>query len=154
MSFGGCICTHMGRGLRVDQEELQVEELKFLGHVDSRWSSLLPALEWVQCQRPYLRKYFLEFLPNHKKRSTGRERFKRINLVLSKEEQVLKVEMDFLQSVKPVLDQYLTILQNQWPMIHVLYTSIKTLLETLLGRFVRPGLVQNKSAQEHFFGRE
>ena len=50
--------------LKKIQDEENMENLKFLRHVDSRWLSLVPALERVHEQLPAVKKYFLQYIPN------------------------------------------------------------------------------------------
>ena len=108
----------------------------FLRHVDSRWLTLLPAVQRIHKQLPLLKKYFKEFLPKNDKRIQKNVSFKRIHEILSEELQ-LEVELCFLEDVKPVFDKYLTVLQTEGPLIHVQYPSLLELMKTFLGRFMR-----------------
>ena len=110
---------------------MSLENLKFLRHCDSRWLSLLPAVERIHKQLPALKKYFLEFIPAKEKRSTNIQKFKSIHETLKKEGMIL-VEMRFLESVKPLFDVFLTAFQTEGPMIHVLFPSLIDMLQRLM----------------------
>ena len=127
---------------------MSLENLKFLRHCDSRWLSLLPAVERLHKQLPALKKYFLEFIPAKEKRSTNIQKFKSIHETLKKEEGMILVKMCFLESVKPLFDVFLTAFQTEGPMIHVLYPSLVDMLQRLMSRFIKEELLQAKNGSE------
>ena len=59
------------------QQKLDLDEVVFLRHVESRWLSLLPAVERVKDQFPVLLEYFKK-LPEADKKIKGNERYRRI----------------------------------------------------------------------------
>ncbi|MEW8547687.1 MAG: hypothetical protein AB2693_29620 [Candidatus Thiodiazotropha sp.] len=134
--------------LKKIQKDENMENLKFLRHVDSRWLSLVPALHRIHEQLPAVKKYFLQYIPNHEKRSTNLKKFKDIHEALKRDESIIKVEMEFLQSVKPLFDSFLTVFQAEGPMVHVLYASLVDMLKILMNRFVKQDLIRGKSGPE------
>ena len=80
--------------LKQIQDDENMENLKFL-HVDSRWLTLVPALQRINGQLPTIKRYFLEYIPNHEKRSTNLKKFKDIHESLKRDESIIKVEMAF-----------------------------------------------------------
>ena len=95
--------------LKQIQDDENMENLKFLRHIDSRWLTLVPALQRLNEQLPAVKRYFLEYIPNHEKRSTNLKKSKDIHESLKRDESIIKVEMAFLQSVKPLFDSFLTV---------------------------------------------
>lgn len=58
------------------------------------------------------------------------------------------VAIKFLIGIAPVFDHYLTIFQSQGPLVHCMYSEMKDLLSTILGRFLKPSLVQGVLAKD------
>ena len=125
----------------------ETDTKKFLRHVDSRWLTLLPAVQRIHKQLPLLKKYSKEFLPKNDKRIQTNIRFKWIHKILHEELQDLEVELCFLEDVKPVFDKYLTVLQTEGPLIHVLYPSLLQLMKTFLGRFMKQDQIPNTGSR-------
>ena len=53
------------------------------------------------------------------------------NALESKE---VEVEIEFLLSIKPIFDEFLTRFQKEEPMIHLLHSNCEKLLKTAMGR--------------------
>ena len=130
------------------QDDENLENLKFLRHVDSRWLSLLPAVERIHGQMSALKKYFTVFIPKHEKRSQQLKKFKDIHESLTKNEGIILVEMAFLESVKPLFDGFLTAFLVEGPLIHMLCPSLVNMLRQIMYRFIKPELVQGKNGTE------
>ena len=64
------------------QQKLDLDEVVFLRHVESRWLSLLPAVERVKAQFPALLEYFKK-LPESDKKIKTNERYKKIMTFLT-----------------------------------------------------------------------
>ena len=58
------------------------------------------------------------------------------------------VQLCFLESVKPVFDQFLHVFQVEGPLIHVLYPSMLLLLKKMMSRFLKQRAIQKKSVDE------
>ena len=56
--------------------------------------------------------------------------------------------MEFLKSVKPLFDSFLTVFQTKGPMVHVLYASLVDVLKILMNRFVKQDLIRGKSGAD------
>ena len=115
-------------------KKLDLDEVVFLRHVESRSLSLLPAVERVKAQFPGLLSYF-KGLPETDKKIKINERYKKIMTFLTSPETV--VQMCFLESLKPVCDQFLQIFQAEGPLIHVLHQAMLHLLKQVMFRFLR-----------------
>ena len=88
------------------QQELGLDEVVFLQHVESRWLSLLPAVERVKEQFPALLEYFSK-LPEVDKKIKANDKYKRIISILTSAEII--VQLYFLQDVKPAFDRFLEV---------------------------------------------
>ena len=86
------------------QQKLDLDEVVFLRHVESRWLSLLPAAERVKDQFPAPLEYFKR-LPEADRKIRGNERYRRIMSFLTSPETM--VQLYFLEFLKPVFDQFL-----------------------------------------------
>ena len=102
--------------------------------MESRWLSLLPAVERVKGHFPALLEYFKK-LPETDKKIKTNERYKKIMTFLTSPETV--VQMCFLESLKPVFDQFLKIFQAEGPLIHVLHQAMLHLLKQLMFRILK-----------------
>ena len=71
--------------LKQIQDDENMENLKFFRHVDSRWLTLAPALQRINEQLPAVKQYFLEYIPNHEKRSTNPKKIKDIHESLKRD---------------------------------------------------------------------
>ena len=80
----------------------------------------------VKAQFPALLEYFKK-LPETDKKIKTKERFKKIMTFLTSPETV--VQMCFLESLKPVFDQFLQIFQAEGLLIHVLHQAMLHLLK-------------------------
>ena len=96
-------------------------------------------------QLPAVKRYLIEYIPNHEKRSTNLKKFKDIHESIKRDESITEVEMAFFQSVKLLFDSFLTVFQAKGPMVHLLYISLVDVLKLQINRFVKPELVSGKS---------
>ena len=73
------------------QEDTEVDDSLFIWLVQTRWCSLIPALERIQKKRPVLKKYLLDFLPKDAKENRTKkflqknERYQKICLQIQQE---------------------------------------------------------------------
>ena len=113
--------------------------------MQSRWLSLLPAIERVRKQYPALKEYFKK-LPDSDKNITKNARYKRIMSMLTSSETM--VQLCFLESVKPIFDTFLESFQAEGPLIHILHPCMVLLLKQMMSRFLKPKAIQKKSVAE------
>ena len=123
------------------QQKLDMDEVVFLRHVESRWLSQLPAAERVKDQFPSLLEYFKQ-LPEADKKIKENERYRMIMSFLTSPETM--VQLYFLESFKPVFDQFLQLFQTEGPLIHILLQ----LLKQVMFRFLKQSVVQGKTVHE------
>ena len=56
--------------------------------------------------------------------------------------------MEFLISVKPIFDEFLTKFQKEEPMIHLLYQNCKKLLKLTIGRLMKNKVYKDKRGED------
>ena len=127
------------------QQKLNLDEFVFLQHVQSRWLSLIPAIERVRKQFPAFKEY-LRKLPDSDKNIAKNARYKRIMTLLTSPETM--VQLCFLESVKPIFDKFLESFQVEGPLIHNLYPCMVLLLKQMMSRFLKPKVLQKKTVAE------
>ena len=130
---------------RAIQQKLDLEEIVFLRHVESRWLSLLPAVERVKSQLPALLEYFKK-LPDTDKKIKSNARYKKIMVILTAPETI--VQLCFLKSIKPVFDRFLQMFQTEGPLIHILHQAILDLLKQVMSRFLKQSVVKERLVNE------
>ena len=127
----------------VIQQKLDLDEIVFLRCVESRWLSLLPAVE--KSQLPALLEYFKK-LPDTDKKINSNERYKKIMVILTAPEMI--VQLCFLKSIKPVFNRFLQMFQTEGPLIHVLHQAMLDLLKQVMLRFLKQSVVKGRSVNE------
>ena len=135
---------NLSNDLNIDEEAL------FLRHVDSRWLTLAPALERVLKRWEDAKEYFLQYIPSkkeYKKTLSNNKRYQRIQSALKSENRML-IQIKFLVGVAPLLTKYLKVFQDEGPLVHVLFIEMKSLLVTLMKRFLKADVVNGKKAME------
>ena len=119
------------------QQKLNLDEFVFLWHVQSRWLSLIPAIERVRKQFPALKEYFRK-LPDSDKNIAKNARYKRIMTLLTSPETM----------VKPIFGKFLESFQVGGPLIHNLYPCMVLLLKQMMSQFLKPKIIQKKTVVE------
>ena len=112
----------------------------FYRHVETRWLTLVPALEKVLERWEVSKEYFLEYLPKQKgfeKGTTNNKRYKRIS-TLFKRENVILVQIAFLTDAVIPFQKFLTTFQFEGSLIHILFKELKSLLKSIMLRFIDP----------------
>ena len=125
-------------------------ESLFYRHVETRWLTLVPALEKVEQRWLSAKKYFLEYLPSTKdfsKSTASNKRYSRIVSIFQKENTIL-IQLAFVIDVSSPYTSFLTEFQSAGPKIHVLYQSMKQLVSTLMLRFLKPELVNGLNGKD------
>lgn len=109
-----------------------------LRHVTSRWLSLRKACLRLLEQWSNLQEYFLNFLPtqkNFKREIENTSRYQRISTTLK--DPLSQVQICFLAFAANDFEAYLVKLQRDEPMIHTVYMSMTTLLQTIMSKFMK-----------------
>ena len=126
------------------------DEALFYRHVETRWLTLVPALEKVEERWDDAKKYFIEYLPSTKdfqKCTKSNKRY--IKIVESlKKEKFLLIQIAFVVDVSSCFTSFLTVFQSEGPKIHVLYQAMKLLVKTLMLRFLKPEFVNGINGKE------
>ena len=99
----------------------------------------------VRNQFPALLDYFKK-LPDSDKNIAKNDRCKQIMTLLITSETM--AQLCFLESVKPVFDQFLHVFQAEGPLIHDLYPSMLLPLNKMMFRFLKQRAIQKKSVDE------
>ena len=117
------------------EQSLGLEKLVLQHHVQSRWLSLVPALQHLLHIKDALKKLLLEELPKQDKKIKENEKYLDVKKGLESKE--VAVEIKFLIAVKPLFDEFITKFQKEEPMIHLLYPNCEKLLKGVMGRLLK-----------------
>ncbi len=92
-----------------------------------------------------LHEYFLMFLPgNQQLQIQNNERYERIKLTLTS--YVIKIRLQFVLFLcETIFDRFLTLFQQEAPLIHILYSELSSLYRLILLQFVVHDYVGDKS---------
>jgi hypothetical protein len=118
------------------QEALGLDENMAIRHLPSRWLTLVPALERIIKMKGSLVGVFKELLKTDKDVAQDKESKVQVMLI-SLQSRKLELQMEFLVSVKPLFDEFLTRFQMEEPMIHKLYPACAKLLKVAMSRMLR-----------------
>ena len=130
-------------------EEMGESSPLFKRHVESRWLTLIPALEKVEEHWAATKSCFIDFLPKQEEFKTytfKNERYNRICQKLHNEKKML-VEMAFLINSSSPYDKLLLWFQTEGPLIHVMFNEFKKLLVTVMKRFIKSEVIEGKSGK-------
>ena len=64
------------------------------------------------------------------------------------ESKEVEVQMEFLISIKPIFDEFLTKFQKEEPMIHLQYPNCEKLLKVTLGRLTKNKVYKDKKGEQ------
>ena len=131
------------------QDVTDVAAWCMLRFVSSRWLSMKPALLRILDQWENLKAYFLDYLPSQKEfRRTvqSTERYKRICIVLR--DPLSQAYFAFVTFVCQYFESFLLKFQKREPMIHVLHTSMTTVLLELMQKFVKEEMLVGSEKTE------
>ena len=101
----------------------------------------MPAVEKVKAVSNFATK--LQEVPEPDKKIKTNERYKKIMTFLTSPEAV--VQICFLESLKPVFDQFFQIFQAEGTLIHVLHQAMLHLLKQVMFRFLKQNEIQGKT---------
>ena len=127
--------------------ELGIPAHAFLKHPDSQWLPIKPALERIIEQWPGLIQHFLTDLPAKQKSISSNILYKKIVKKL-KEHQFLPL-IHFPISIASIFLKYLLIFPKDEPLIHILHKECGSLLQQLMGRFLKADAFSGKSGNEY-----
>lgn len=125
--------------------ELDLNEVVLLRHVPTRWLTLQPAVVRVLSQWPAIIRYFKE-LSSADKSVEKNEQYKSIKNLLDNPNTF--VQLQFVADIAPLFSSFLSLFQNEGPMIHVLHSSLCELTTKLLLRFMKTDVVGAKSGKD------
>ena len=91
-------------------------------------------------------KLFVDELPKNDKNITHNDKYLIIRCALESKE--VEVQMEFLMSIKPIFDEFLTKFQKEEPMIHLLYPNCEKLLKLIIGRVMRNSVYKDKHGKD------
>ena len=96
------------------------------------------------------KEYFLQYLPKQKSLEKGaadNERYKGIS-TLFKRENIILVQIAFLIDAVIPFQKFLTTFQFEGPLIHILLKEHKSLLKSIMLRFIDPKILEGKSGAD------
>ena len=114
-------------------------------HVPSRWLTLQPAIERVLQQWSALTSYFKK-LPQSDKTVEKNDKYKVIRKLLDNPGTLL--QLNFLAAVSPLFTSFLTLFQQEGPLVHLLHGALCDLYRLLLMRFIRSDCASNKTCKQ------
>ena len=142
--------TSMVTGRKALSDELRdIAAKMMLPHSSTRWVTIKKSCLRLLDQWPNLCEYFLRFLPTQKgfkSQIAETERYKRIVKVLEK--QIYKAYFCFIAFTAEEFQAFLTEFQNAEPKVCHLYSSMGSLLYTLLSRFVLTKLLHDEQSNK------
>lgn len=127
------------------QDLLEIEHNEFKRYVNSRWLSLVPVVQRVLQQYEALKHYFLELLP--KKKDANIDGYYAKKILQTLRDPMTPVRLHFLMSVGNLYSKFVTLMQSDRPLIHVLYDELTELIRGLMGRFVKASKVDKMSGR-------
>ena len=130
------------------QVELELPEHSFQQHTEVHWLSLGPAIKRILEQWDAIEHFVME-LGKDSARSPKSAHYKRVYMILgTKEKDVTRVTLEFLNDIIPVFEKFLLLFQNSSPVIHVVYDSFCDILLKLMRRFLKPQATEKKYGAE------
>lgn len=122
------------------QQHLGLDEKMAMRHLPSRWLTLVPALERTIEMKASL----VAVLKDLVKTDKNLEKDSKVQVILkSLQSRRLEAQMEFLVSVKPLFDEFLTRFQKEEPMIHKLYPGCEKLLKVAMSRMLKSEVYQS-----------
>lgn len=115
--------------------------------VITRWIEVGPVVERVIEQWSLLSEYFLVYLPQVDKKIVVNDRWKRIKSHLEHKQTLVRFHF-ILYVYKSTFSKPLTWLQQQKPLVHLLFEECTDLFRNVLLSFIRDDLVTNKSTKQ------
>ncbi|CAF3425785.1 unnamed protein product [Rotaria sp. Silwood2] len=111
--------------------------------VDSRWVEIGPVIERVVDQWNVIKEYFLIFLPTTDKTIESNDKYKKIKILLNDNSTLVKFHF-ILFLYRTLFKKVLVWLQQEQPLIHLLYGECYNLLRNLLLSFVKEETLKDK----------
>lgn len=115
--------------------------------VVSRWNEVGSVIERIVKQWPIILDYFLSYLPKVNKGIVTNDRWRRIKELLERK-QVIVLFHFFLFLYKHSFWKRMAWLQEQKPIIHILYEECTDFLRNVLQCFVKDELLVNKTGKQ------
>ncbi|CAF3008436.1 unnamed protein product [Rotaria sp. Silwood2] len=115
--------------------------------VITRWIEVGPVIERVIDQWPILTEYFLVYLPKINKKIIDDDRWKRIKKQLEQKQTLVHFHF-ILYVYRHIFSKPLTWLQQQQPLVHMLFDECSNLLKNVLNSFIKDDLSTNKTVQQ------
>ena len=91
-------------------------------------------------------KLFVDELPKNDENITKNDKYWTIQNALESKE--AEIQMEFLISIKPIFDEFLTKFQKEEPMIHLLYPNCEKLLRLTIGRLMKNKVYKDKRGED------
>ena len=137
---------------RQDYKELQldldVEMHTFQQHTEVRWLSIGPAIRRILEQWDAICE-FINIMGKDEKKAPKSINFKRAaSMLTGVEKDVTKTTLEFLNSVIPLFESFLTLFQRSGPTIHMVYDSMCQTLLKVMRRYLRTSVLEGKYGSE------
>jgi len=134
------------------QAELGIAPNRFIRYVDSRWLSVEPCASRAIEQWPAIQEYFLRFVPKNNKDLEKKDSYKKM-LKFVKQPSLL-AELHFIVSSARIFTKFTGFFQRDEPLVHLLYSHLKSLTETLILRAIKKSAYDTHGLSMSVFEKE
>ncbi|CAF4482464.1 unnamed protein product [Rotaria sp. Silwood2] len=117
--------------------------------VITRWIKVGPVIERVIDQWSILKEYFLVYLPKIDKNIINNDRWQRIKNYLDQQQTFVRFQF-VLYVYRHIFSKTLTWLQQDEPLVHMLFEECSNLFRNVLISFIKDDLIMNKTVKQLF----
>ncbi|CAF4606039.1 unnamed protein product [Rotaria sp. Silwood2] len=117
--------------------------------VITRWIEVGPVIERVIDQWSILKEYFLVYLPKIDKNIINNDRWQRIKNYLDQQQTFVRFQF-VLYVYRHIFSKTLTWLQQDEPLVHMLFEECSNLFRNVLISFIKDDLIMNKTVKQLF----
>ncbi|CAF4588684.1 unnamed protein product [Rotaria sp. Silwood2] len=117
--------------------------------VITRWIKVGPVIERVIDQWSIIKEYFLVYLPKIDKNIINNDRWQRIKNYLDQQQTFVRFQF-VLYVYRHIFSKTLTWLQQDEPLVHMLFEECSNLFRNVLISFIKDDLIMNKTVKQLF----
>jgi len=122
------------------QYDLKLSKHTFIKHISTRWLTIGPAAERIVEQLPALNEYFLKYIPSKEYATTRKQSY--LDIIKYLKNKSLRTTLEFIiYSSKIFTSEFTCKMQNNEPLIHILYSQLKKLIYILCSNIIKPSVL-------------
>lgn len=130
------------------QFELDIATHQFQQHTEVRWLSLGPAISRILEQWDALLQ-FVKYLGKDPRTTPKSVNYRRVAALLATgEKDATKFNLEFLNNIIPIFEDFLTLFQRSTPTVHLVYDLMCQTLTKLMRRFLKSDAMKGKYGTE------